>query len=99
MGRRAAASRPYCLTAIRSASSRRKGRSPRFSARQRNFSRSVSTRARSPQAHSLSTASTGLKRPSSFITCSTRSLPEKAVTWVLPVVMSQKHSPARSWSR
>ena len=43
---------------------------------------------------SFTTASAGEKRPSSLISCFTRSGPEKAVAWALPVEMSQKHRPA-----
>ena len=40
------------------------------------------------------TAPGGEKRPSSLMVCSTRSLPVKEVRWALPVVMSQKATPA-----
>ncbi len=77
-----------------SASASRKRPSPPFSTRQRNFSVRVSVRAFSEQAPSFTTASAGEKRPSSLMTCSTRSGPSKAVRWVLPVEMSQKAAPA-----
>lgn len=44
-GRRLQASPPNCLRMFRSASGRRKRRSPAFSTRQRNFSRRADTRA------------------------------------------------------
>ena len=94
LGRRSNASSPNWRRMFRSASARRKRPSPPFSTRQRNFSVRASVRAFSEAAPSFTTASAGEKRPSSLTTCSTRSGPEKAVRWALPVEMSQKAAPA-----
>ena len=93
-GSRFQASSPNCRRMLRSASGRRKGRSPARSTRQRNFSPRADTRAASEAAPSFSTASAGEKRPSSLTICSTRSFPVKEVRWARPVVTSQKAAPA-----
>ena len=94
LGRRSNASSPNWRRMFFSASVREKRSRPPCSTRQENVSRRAATSVGSAAAPSFKTASAGEKRPSSLTTCSTRSGPEKAVRWVLPVEMSQKAAPA-----
>ena len=58
-----------------------------------------SRRSLQSQAAASSTASRGANRPSSLMRCSSQPGPVKAAADTSPVEMSQKQTPAASWSR